>query len=92
MKLENINEIRKLKYNFIEKIDFHNILQIEDIKSFLEKRNCEVSCLLEKDFLELDNLFNTEIELFKKMNKIKCLYLDGGHIIKIEPMQYILFM
>jgi hypothetical protein len=66
MKLENINEIRKLKYNFIEKIDFHNILQIEDIKSFLEKRNCEVSCLLEKDFLELDKLFNTEIELLKK--------------------------
>ncbi|MDX9962038.1 MAG: hypothetical protein RBS32_11275 [Aliarcobacter sp.] len=66
IKSGNINEIRKLKYNFIEKIDFHNILQIEDIKSFLEKRNCEVSCLLEKDFLELDKLFNTEIELFKK--------------------------
>lgn len=66
IKSGNINEIRKLKYNFIEKIDFHNILQIEDIKSFLEKRNCEVSSLLEKDFLELDKLFNTEIELFKK--------------------------
>lgn len=69
IKAENIYEIGKLKYDFIEKIDFHNILQIEDIKSFLEKRNYEVSSLLERDILEINKtkkLFVIEIELFKK--------------------------
>lgn len=67
IKSKNIDEIRKFNYHLIEKIDFYKVLEIQDIKSFLQKRNKEIS--LENDILELilkDKLFNTEIELLKK--------------------------
>lgn len=67
IKSENIDEIKKFNYHLIEKIDFYKVLEMQDIKSFLQKRNKEIS--LENDILELihkDKLFNTEIELLKK--------------------------
>lgn len=66
IKSKDINEIRKLNYHLIEKIDFSKVLKMQDIKSFLQKRNKDI--FLENDILELihkDELFNTEIELLK---------------------------
>lgn len=67
IKSKDINEIRKLNYHLIEKIDFYKVLEMQDIKSFLQKRNKEI--FLENDILELiykNELFNIEIELLKK--------------------------
>ncbi len=69
IKSENIYEIGKFEYQFIEKIDFHKLLESENIKSFLEERDKDTSYFLENDILKLiqkDKLFNMEIELFNK--------------------------
>ena len=75
---------------------------IEFTIGFTTERFEEYQIEKDKKFIFIFNLNNDkeklipktseQLELFKKMNKIKCLFLDGGHIIKIEPMQYILFM
>lgn len=54
--------------------------QIEEDKKFMVTFN------LNNDEEKLIPKTSKQIEFFKKMNKIKCLSLDGGDMINIEPI------
>lgn len=98
-KVLNVDSYEKNNHE-VEFLDLDD--NIEFTIGFTTERFEEYQIEKDKKFIFIFNLNNDkeklipktseQLELFKKMNKIKCLSLDGGHIIKIEPMQYILFI